>query len=146
MFVVALRCLLGSGEFRADGGPEVGEPVGDRAARRGFRPSWCVVGGGELTALCGGGEVDAVVGEDAFEDVACFGDVVGVGDDEDGVVALAACERDVEAAAGGGFGGEFDAGGDGVALDAVFGGGVAEPDVLAGVVGGEGGGAVSTDR
>ena len=88
LFVVAVRCLLGCGELRADGRLEVGEPVGDRAARRGFRPSWCAVRGGELSSLCGGGEVDAVVGEDAFEDVAGFGDVVGLGDDEDGVVVV----------------------------------------------------------
>ena len=59
--------------------------------------------------------------------------------------SLAAGDRDVQAAAGGGRGGEGDAGGLGVGLVAGFGGGVAEPDVFADVVGGEGDGAVSVE-
>ena len=100
-------------------------------------------GGGELAALGDGGEVGAVGGEDGFEDVACLVEVVGVGDDADGVVLLAAGDADVQAAPCGGGGDELGAGGDGVGLVAVLGRRVAEPDVLAGVVGGEGDGAVS---
>ncbi len=50
---------------------------------------------------------------------------------------------DVQPSVGGGGGDEGDADVDGVALVAVFGGGVAETHVLARVVGGEGEGAVS---
>ena len=98
---------------------------------------------GECAALPDGGEVGSVDGDDGVEDVAGFGDVVAVGDDADQVLVAAAGDGDVQAAAGGGRRGEADAGGDGVGLLAVFGRGVAEPDVLAGVVGGEGDGAVS---
>ncbi len=58
---------------------------------------------------------------------------------------LAAGHRHVQAAAGGGWCGEGDADGLGVGLVAGFGGGVAEADVLADVVGGEGDGAVSAE-
>ena len=98
---------------------------------------------GEGAALGDGGDVGAVGGEDGFEDVAGFGEVVAVGDDADHVVVAAAGGGDVQAAAGGGRRGEGDGGVDGVGLVAVLGGGVAEPDVVADVVGGEGDGAVS---
>ena len=78
-----------------------------------------------------------------FEDVAGFGDVVAVGDDTDHVAFAAACGGDVQAAPGGGRGGEGDGGVDGVGLPAVLGRRVAEPDVLADVVGWEGDVAVS---
>ena len=86
---------------------------------------------GELAALGGGGDVGAVGGEDRLEDVAGFVEVVAVGDDQDEVLVLPAGHRDVQAATGGGRGGEGDAAGFGVGLVARFGGGVAEPDVLA---------------
>ena len=54
-------------------------------------------------------------------------------------------DRHVQAAAGGGWRGEGDADGLGVGLVAGFGGGVAEADVFADVVGGEGDGAVSAE-
>ena len=89
--------------------------------------------------------VGAIAGDDGFEDVACFGDVVGFGDDEDEVLLLSAGHRDVQSAAGGGWCGEGDAAGLGVGLVAGFGGGVAEADVVADVVGGKGDGAVSAE-
>ena len=126
-------------------------PVGDPAGRQDrsqsgttrleFRRGSFGAGLGEVAALGDGGDVGAVVGEDAVEDVAGFGEVVGVGDDVDAVLVAAAGGADVEAAVGGGGGGEGDADVDGVALVAVFGGGVAEPDVLGDVVGRQGDGA-----
>ena len=68
----------------------------DRARRR------AVHGLGEGAALGGGGDVGPVDGEDGFEDVAGFGDVVALGDDTQGVGVAAAGGGDVEAAAGGG--------------------------------------------
>ena len=93
----------------------------------------------------GGGDVGPVGGEDGFEDVACLGDVVGVGDDEDDVLVSAAGHRHVQASSGGGRGGEGDAGGVGVGLVAVFGRRVAEADVLTDVVGGQRDRAVSVE-
>ena len=98
---------------------------------------------GEGAALGDGGDVGAVDGDDAVEDVAGFGDVVAVGDDADHVLVAAAGDGDVEAAAGRRRRGEADAGGDVVGLPAVLGRRVSEPDVLADVVGGEGDVAVS---
>ena len=98
---------------------------------------------GEGAALGDGGDVGAVEGEDAVEDVAGLGDVVAVGDDTEQVLVAAAGGGDVQAAAGRRRDGEGDGVVDGVGLVAVLGGGVAEPDVLVGVVGGQRDGAVS---
>ena len=57
---------------------------------------------GEVSSLGDGRDVGAVVGEDGLEDVAGFGEVVGVGDDVDAVLVAAAGGADVEAAVGGG--------------------------------------------
>lgn len=94
------------------------------------------VGGGELAALGGSRDVGAVDGDDLVEDVARFVEVVAVGDDEDGVVLASAGEPDLGASAGCGGRDEFDPDGGGVALHAVLGSGVAEPDMVADVVGG----------
>ena len=91
----------------------------------------------------GGGDVGTVGGEDGVEDVAGLGDVVAVGDDAQDVVVAAAGGGDVQAAPGGDRRGEGDGGVDGVGLPAVLGRRVAEPDVLADVVGGQGDVAVS---
>ena len=91
--------------------------------------------GGQVPSLRDGGGVGAVVGEDLFEDVARLAGFVG--DDEDPVLGAASGGGDVEAAVGGGGRDDADADVDGVALVAVGGGGVAEPDVRSGVVGGE---------
>ena len=98
---------------------------------------------GEGAALGDGGDVGTVDGDDAVEDVAGFGDVVAVGDDADHVLVAAAGDGDVEAAAGRRRRGQADAGGDVAGLPAVLGRHVAEPDMLTGVVGGEGHVAVS---
>ena len=87
---------------------------------------------GEVASLGDGGDVGPVVGEDGLEDVAGFGEIVGVGDDVDAVLVAAAGGADVEAAVGGGGRDELDGDVDGVGLVAVLGGGVAETDVLAG--------------
>ena len=99
----------------------------------------------EGTALGGGGDVGPVGGDDAFEDVACLGDVVGVGDDEDEVLVSAAGHRHVQASSGGGRGGEGDAGGVGGGLVPGFGRCVPEADMLADVVGGQGDSTVPVD-
>ena len=52
---------------------------------------------GEVAALGDGRDVGPVVGENAFEDVAGFGRVVGVGDDVDAVVVAASGGGDVQA-------------------------------------------------
>ena len=98
---------------------------------------------GEGSALGDGGDVGAVDGDDAVEDVAGFGDVVAVGDDADHVLVAAAGDGDVEAAASRRRRGDADAGGDVVGFPAVLGRHVSEPDMLTGVVGGEGDVAVS---
>ena len=67
------------------------QPVRHLAAR--CRRRGLAIGGGEFSALGGGGDVGAVEGDDAVEDVAGFVEVVAVGDDEDGVVVAAAGER-----------------------------------------------------
>ena len=100
---------------------------------------------GEGTAVGGGGDVGPVGGDDAFEDVACLGGVVGVGDDEDEVLVSAAGHRHVQASSGGGRGGEGDAGGVGGGLVAGFGRRVAEADMLTDIVGGQPDGAVPVD-
>ncbi len=129
-------CVGGAcvGEFGSGGVVEVGEPVGDLASRPQRRCGWEV--GGEFLAGVGGGVVGAVGGEDAFEDVDGVGDVVGVGDDADEVLAASAGDGDVQPATGGGGGGEGDGGSGGVGLVAGFGGGVAELRVFGDVVGG----------
>jgi hypothetical protein len=100
---------------------------------------------GGVAALDDGGNVGAVVCEYAFEHVT-RGSVVGVvGDDEEPVHLPAAGSADVEAAVAGGLGDDGDADVDGIGLVAVGGGGVAEPDVLAGAVGAQGGTAVSVE-
>ena len=53
---------------------------------------------GELPALRHGGDVGAVAGDDCFEDVACFGDVVGFGDGQDEVLLFSAGHRHVQPA------------------------------------------------
>ena len=89
--------------------------------------------------------VGAVGGEDSFEDVdGVAGSWVSV-TTQDQVLVAAAGRCDVEAAAGGGAGGEGDAVVGGVGLVAGFGGGVAELHVFGDVVGGQGDGAVSVD-
>ena len=65
----------------------------------------------ELPALGDGWDVGAVAGDDGFEDVARFGDVVGFGNGEDEVLLFSAGHRDVQAAAGGCWGGQGDAAG-----------------------------------
>jgi hypothetical protein len=91
--------------------------------------------GGEVAALDDGWGVGAVVGEDLFEDVSgLFG---CIGDDEELVVLAAAGDGDVEPAVTGGWGDHAEADIDGVAFVAVAGGGVAEPHVRPGIVGGE---------
>ena len=108
------------------------EPVGDGASR--CRLCGVVGRFGELSASGGGGGVGSVVGDDVVEEVACGVEVVVVGDDEELVGVAAAGGADVEAASSGCGGDEFDADVDGVGLVAVFGGGVAELDVLGDVV------------
>jgi hypothetical protein len=96
-----------------------------------------------MAALGGGGEVGAVVGDDAGESLECVVAVVGDGEDEVGVAA--SCCSDVEASVGGGVGDDGEAGVGGFALGSVFGGGVAEVDVFGDVVGGEGDGAFEVE-
>ena len=90
-----------------------------------------------------GGDVGAVEGEDRFEGVSGFGDVGAVGDDAEQVLVAAAGGGDVQAAAGRHRRDEREAVVDGVGLVAVLGRRVAQPDVIVGVVGGQGDGAVS---
>ncbi len=71
--------LLDGEDLLGDVGPEVRQPVGYVAAR--LLSAWAAVGGGELAALGGGGDVGAIDGDDPFEDVAGFVEVVAVGDD-----------------------------------------------------------------
>ena len=100
---------------------------------------------GEVAALGDGGDVGPVVGEDALEDVAGLGGIGGLGDDVDAVLVAAAGGPDVQPAVGGGGRDELDGDVDGVALVAVFGGGVAETHMPADVVGREGDDAVSAE-
>ncbi len=82
----------GVGEFVPGALVEVVEPVGDltpRCERR--RWGW---GGGEFASDDGGRVVGSVGGEDLFEDVDGVVDVVGVGDDADEVLGLAAGDGD----------------------------------------------------
>ena len=96
---------------------------------------------GELPALSHGRNVGTIIGDDRFEDVECFCDVVGFGDGQDEVLLFSAGHRHVQAAAGGGRCGQGDADGLGVGLVAGLGRGVAEADVT----GGQGDGAVSAN-
>lgn len=86
-------------------------------------------------SLRDGGRVGAVVDEDLFEHVARLPTLVG--DNEDPVLGAASGGGDVEAAMGGGGRGNADADVHGVALVALGGGGVAEPDMRSGIAGGE---------
>ena len=97
---------------------------------------------GEIAALGDSGNVDAVVGQDVLEDVAGFG---GVGDDAEVVGVASSGRADVQAAVGGGTSDEFVGDVDGVALVAVLGRRVPQPDVLADVLGRQGDRAVSRD-
>lgn len=97
----------------------------------------------ELAALDGGGEIGAVVGDDAAESFDGVVAVVGDGEDEVGVAA--SCGSDVEASVGGGVGDDGEAGVGGFALRSMFGGGVAEVGVFGDVVGGEGDGAFAVE-
>ncbi len=83
---------------------------------------------GERTALSDGGDVRAVDGEDALEDIAGFSDVVAIGDDAEQVLVSAAGGGDVEAATSRRSRGERDAEVDGVGLIAVFGCRVAQSE------------------
>ena len=94
------------------------EPVRDlRPGRPGRRRDLA----GEVAALGDGGDVGAVVGQDVLEDVAGFGRVGGVGDDEEVVGVASSGRADVQAAVGGGAGDELVGDVDGVALVAVLG-------------------------
>ena len=129
--------------FRGGVKAELAEPVGDLTSwLRAYRLPVLL---GELSALGDGGDVGAVGVHDGFEDVAGFGEVVGFGDDADVVVLLPAGHCHVQAATGGGRGGEGDAAGLVVGLVVGFGGRVAEADVLLDVAGREGDGAVSVE-
>ena len=83
--------------------------------------------GGQMPALGDGRCVGSIVGEDLFEDVA--GLLGFVGHDEQAVLLPSAGGADVEASVAGRGGDDGDPDVDGVALVAVGGGGVAEPDV-----------------
>ena len=73
--------VLGGGEGVSSVGERFGEPVRYRATAR---SAWCRrwscdhwrLLGGEVATLGDGGDVGPVDGEDGFEHVACFGDVV----------------------------------------------------------------------
>ena len=136
---------LGFGEIVADAGSEWFEPCRDLTPRlqRRLVAVWGSVGVGQLAALCGGGDVGAVAGQDAFEDVACLVEVAAVGDDQDQVLLFAAGDGDVQASTGGRCGGEFDTDGHGVGLVAMLGGRVPEADMLADVVDRQGHGAAA---
>ncbi len=99
----------------------------------------------QLLAAGNRGDVGSVVGDDVVEDLPCFGEVVGLGDDEDVVRSAASGQGDVQAAAGGRRGGHHDPSVLVVGLVAGFGGGVAEAHVLPGVVGWERDDASSVD-
>ena len=98
----------------------------------------------EVAADGDGGDVGLVGGEGVLEDVASGREVGLVGDDGEVVGGAASGGADVEGAVAGAGGDEGVADVDGVALVAVGGGGVAEPQVLAGVVGRDGDGALSS--
>ena len=74
---VGVGSSLGVGQVLGDAGSEFVEPLGHLASRLACPPSrrWASLGS-ERTALCDGGEVGAVVGEHALEDIACFVEVV----------------------------------------------------------------------
>lgn len=90
---------------------------------------------GKLPALRDGREVSAIVGEDFLEYLAC--QVAVLGHDQEAVEVTTSGGADVEAPVGRGGGDDGQAHVDRVALMAVGGCGVAEPDVLARVVGRE---------
>jgi hypothetical protein len=122
----------------SDRGGEFVEPLRHFAPRLGSRLSTRDRSGflGKLAALGDGRQIGALVGEDSLEDVPGFFEVARLGDDGDDVPFVAAAGADVQASPRRSFGDELDADGRRVALDAVLGGGVAEPDVLSGVLGG----------
>ncbi len=144
---VGRRPLLGLLKLLAGLVTQLVEPVGDLTPTRPLpgsrRARRRLVLFGELAALGDGGDVGAVHGEDAFEDVPGLGHVGAVGDDMDRVLLAAAGDGDVQAAAGGRLAGEVDADGDGVGLVAVLGRRIPQPHMLLDVVGGQGHLAVS---
>ena len=121
--------LLGDEEVSLGLGKDRREPLRHLAPPgRARRRAWHRLSEGAALRRCG--DVGPVDGEDGFEDVAGFGHVVAVGDDTQRVGVAAAGGSDIQAAAGGGWGGEGDGGVDGVGLPAVLGGGVAEPHMI----------------
>lgn len=95
---------------------------------------------GERAPLGDGGDVDPVVAEHLFEDLACV--LLVGGEDAEPVLVAPACGADVEAAVDRRCGDEDEADVDGVALVAAGRGGVAELHLRADVVRGEGDGGV----
>jgi hypothetical protein len=83
------------------------------------------------------GTIGSIVGEDAVEQVTCFAEVLVLGDDVDPVLVPPASGCDVQPAMRRSWRGEGDANVDGVALMAVLGGGVPQPNTLRDVVGRE---------
>ena len=92
-FGVGRSAGLGFGEIVTDPGSEWFEPCRDLTARlqRRLVAVWGSVAVGQLSALCGGRDVGAVAGQDAFEDVAGVAEVavVGVADAVKGQVPVA---------------------------------------------------------
>jgi hypothetical protein len=101
---------------------------------------------GKGAALGDSGDVGAVEGENRLEDVSGFGDIVAVGDHAEHVLVAAAGGGDVQAAACRHRRDERHAVVDGVGLEAVLGRRITQPDMLVGVVGGQGDGAVPPFR
>ena len=124
-------------------GPPRTDPVGNDRRRLGPSGMGGLGLAGEVASLGDGRDVSPIVGEDGLENVAGLGEIVGVGDDVDAVLVAAAGGADVQAAVGGGGRDELDGDVDGVGLVAVLGGGVAETNMLLGVVRREGDDAVS---
>ena len=146
LILTVRRCLFGELEVATKFVEEWFEPLGDLAARYRQSPFPRRLGRlllGEVAALGDGGDVGAVEGEDRLEGVSGFGDVGAVGDHAEHVLVAAAGGGDVQAAAGRHRRDERHAVVDGVGLVAVLGRRVAQPDVVVGVVGGQGDGAVS---
>lgn len=96
----------------------------------------CVTKGGgvECPLLADCRYVSAVDGDNSFEDVSGGLVAISVGDDVHGVFGSSPCCADVEAASRGGAADELEADGDGVALVAVFGGGIAEANMVTDVL------------
>jgi hypothetical protein len=91
----------------------------------------------ELAALGDGRDVGAVDGEDAFEDVAGFGNIGAVGDHADPVLRASAGRRHVEPAACRCLADKVDAHRDGVRLVAVLGRRIPQPHMVPRTVGGQ---------